>query len=431
MHAGGVGQPVDAVLPLGLGVGCQREGAGSGLRARATAETPSGQVATAGRSRRGRRDAARRRRPARRGSRRRRHVQVDRWAPPRPPVPRATADAASVPRAASVAPGRQMTRRSSPAANVSEGLGQTGVGGQRRAAPPAVARAPARSKRLPATTTRPGPSQVSRARAKPDARPGRGRVACGPRPRLATTTARRPTPTGTVRTSGRGGSGRGHAGGGLGGAFGHVLPSCQPRAVSLGRFGPACPAGTRVERPTTRRVGWQGCLDRLGPGRVTHVAATTVDPEGASPTMRTTRSGPPSTTSTSRNACSRPPRASRPGGGGRRAPSIERAAADVEGFWAEQAGALDWFDAVAHGARMGPALRQVVRRGDPQRVGQLPRPPRRRRAGDRVAYPLRRASRATPGRSPTPSCSPTSSGSPTCSRASGCDAATGWPSTCP
>ena len=53
---------------------------------------------------------------------------------------------------------------------------------------------------------------------------------------------------------------------------------------------------------------------------------------------------------------------------------------DFEGFWARQAAELlDWFEEWDDDPRVGPALRQVVRRREAQRHPQLPRPPRRRR----------------------------------------------------
>ena len=74
---------------------------------------------------------------------------------------------------------------------------------------------------------------------------------------------------------------------------------------------------------------------------------------------------------------------------------------------------------VAHHPRLGPAVRQVVRRRHPQRVVQLPRPPRRGRPRATGRLPLGGRAGRHPHASPTPTCSARCSGSPTCSRASG------------
>ena len=60
---------------------------------------------------------------------------------------------------------------------------------------------------------------------------------------------------------------------------------------------------------------------------------------------------------------------------------------------------------VAHDPRLGPALRQVVRRRHPQRVVQLPRPPRRGRPGPEGRLPLGGRAGRPAARSPTPTCS--------------------------
>ncbi len=62
-------------------------------------------------------------------------------------------------------------------------------------------------------------------------------------------------------------------------------------------------------------------------------------------------------------------------------------------------------DAVRDDARMGPAVRQVVRRRQAQRRLQLPRPARRERASATRSPTTGSASRATRGRSPTPTSS--------------------------
>ena len=84
-----------------------------------------------------------------------------------------------------------------------EGLLQTEMGRAVPPRPPPRGRCSSvRSRRFPAITTSPGPSHVSRARARPAAAHVVAGVACAFSPRLATTRARRPTSTGTVRTSG-------------------------------------------------------------------------------------------------------------------------------------------------------------------------------------------------------------------------------------
>src|SRR6266540_5117265 len=51
---------------------------------------------------------------------------------------------------------------------------------------------------------------------------------------------------------------------------------------------------------------------------------------------------------------------------------------DYQGFWAKQAGgAADVVPGLGHELRVGPPLREVVRRREAQRVVQLPRPARR------------------------------------------------------
>ena len=63
--------------------------------------------------------------------------------------------------------------------------------------------------------------------------------------------------------------------------------------------------------------------------------------------------------------------------------------------------------------RLQPALLQVVRRRQAQRLGELPRPPRRGRAAASASPTTGAARRARSATSPTPSCSPTPSASPT------------------
>ncbi len=57
----------------------------------------------------------------------------------------------------------------------------------------------------------------------------------------------------------------------------------------------------------------------------------------------------------------------------------ERADADREGFWAEQADRLHWHQKWDTGPGLGSAVREVVRRRPAQRGLQLRRPARRRR----------------------------------------------------
>ena len=83
----------------------------------------------------------------------------------------------------------------------------------------------------------------------------------------------------------------------------------------------------------------------------------------------------------------------------------DRAEADPEAFWAEQAERLTWFTPLGHGDGVDPALGEVVRGWHAERLVQLPRPPRggrrrrqgrlplggraRRHAHDHVSRPLR------------------------------------------
>ena len=92
----------------------------------------------------------------------------------------------------------------------------------------------------------------------------------------------------------------------------------------------------------------------------------------------------------------------------------DEAAEDDEGFWAAPGGrAARLVDGLGHDLRVGPAVRQVVRRRPAQRHPQLPRPPRRRRARRQGRHPLRGRARRHPRRSRTPSCSTRCSASPT------------------
>ena len=86
---------------------------------------------------------------------------------------------------------------------------------------------------------------------------------------------------------------------------------------------------------------------------------------------------------------------------------VERAAARRRGVLGRAGPRPRLVRRVAHGARVGPALRQVVRRGHAERVLQLPRPPRGRRPRRPGRLSTGKASPATPGPSPTPSCWPT------------------------
>ena len=92
------------------------------------------------------------------------------------------------------------------------------------------------------------------------------------------------------------------------------------------------------------------------------------------------------------------------------------AAADIEGFWAQLAGELHWFEPYSKGAGVERAVRQMVCRRPDQRFVQLPRRPSRHAARKTRPPFSGRASRATSGRSPISSCTAKSAGSPTCSR---------------
>ena len=58
----------------------------------------------------------------------------------------------------------------------------------------------------------------------------------------------------------------------------------------------------------------------------------------------------------------------------------DRAQRDPDGFWAEQAAAVDWIEPWTQVSEITPARSRVVPRRHAQRVRQLPRPPRPRRA---------------------------------------------------
>ena len=59
---------------------------------------------------------------------------------------------------------------------------------------------------------------------------------------------------------------------------------------------------------------------------------------------------------------------------------FEQAGADMEGFWAEQAEALDWFQKWHTVLEWEPPFARWFVGWHPQRLGQLPRPPRGSRA---------------------------------------------------
>ena len=84
------------------------------------------------------------------------------------------------------------------------------------------------------------------------------------------------------------------------------------------------------------------------------------------------------------------------------APTLyDEADADCEGFWARQARRARLVRGVAHDPRVGPPVREVVRRREAQRLVQLPRPPRRQPVTATRSRSTGRASPATPARSPT------------------------------
>ena len=74
---------------------------------------------------------------------------------------------------------------------------------------------------------------------------------------------------------------------------------------------------------------------------------------------------------------------------------------DPERFWAEMAGVARVVAPVGHGARLDAAAREVVRRRQAQRLGQLRRPPHPRRRDATRPRSSGRASRATGARSRT------------------------------
>ena len=74
---------------------------------------------------------------------------------------------------------------------------------------------------------------------------------------------------------------------------------------------------------------------------------------------------------------------------------------------------------VGHDPRVGPAVREVVRRRQAERRVQLPRPPRRRRPRRPGRVPLGGRAGRHPRRSPTPSCSTSRAAPPTRCKALG------------
>ena len=83
----------------------------------------------------------------------------------------------------------------------------------------------------------------------------------------------------------------------------------------------------------------------------------------------------------------------------------EEAERDSEGWWESWARELEWAEPWDAGARLEPALGQVVRRRQAERLLQLPRPPRRGRASATASPITGRARTASAARSPTPTCS--------------------------
>ena len=87
-------------------------------------------------------------------------------------------------------------------------------------------------------------------------------------------------------------------------------------------------------------------------------------------------------------------------------PSVyDDAERDWQGFWAHAGARARLAPRVGHDPRLGAAVREVVRRRQAERLGELPRPPRRTPATATRSRSTGRASPATAARSPTRSCS--------------------------
>ena len=110
--------------------------------------------------------------------------------------------------------------------------------------------------------------------------------------------------------------------------------------------------------------------------------------------------------------------------------AYERADSDWTGFWAEQAGSLDWFSAWHTVLQWDLPFARWFDGGTLNvSYNCLDRHVAAGR-GDTVAFHWE----GEPGDTRTityGSCSPTCAGSPTSCAASACDGATGWPCTCP
>ena len=84
----------------------------------------------------------------------------------------------------------------------------------------------------------------------------------------------------------------------------------------------------------------------------------------------------------------------------------DEAERDFEAFWARLARErIDWVKPFDEDPRVGPAVRQVVRRRQAQRRLQLRRPPRRARPRRQGRLPLDRRAGRHADASPTPTCS--------------------------
>ena len=146
----------------------------------------------------------------------------------------------------------------------------------------------------------------------------------------------------------------------------------------------------------------------------------------------TSRTAPRSRTTWSRTARSRRRTAFEAGRASSLGPFLyDEADADWQGFWARQAAELlDWFEAWHTDPRVGPAVRQVVRRRQAQRLPQRRRPPRRRRPGRQGRVPLGGRARRHPHHHLRRPARRGAAASPTSSRASASARATASASTC-
>ena len=213
--------------------------------------------------------------------------------------------------------------------------------------------------------------------------------------------------------------------------------SAQKSVVPSGRLAPRrSPAGggaVRLTHPHRRvrpPIGW------VAPGRSRLCRLKPTMGERCPTTLRTTATAPrpgpprpPSRTISPRPAL--PPERAIPGpGGGRRSRDLRPGSGGLEGLLGRAGRGTRLVPHLAHGARVGPPLRPVVRRRHAQRLVQLPRPPRRRRARGQGGLPLGGGAGRHPDHHLRRAARPRSRGSPTCCAGSGSTAATGWRSTC-